>query len=189
MTKAAARPGDILILTKQLGTGIITTAAKAELADAAHVALAVENMAMLNKSASEILVLHGIKCCTDITGFGLLGHALEIAQKSGVSLEISASSLPFLPGADEYAQQWLFPGGSGRNREAYKCQVRFDLSIEEEAVQLMFTPETSGGLIASIPEADIDSVLADFEKKGVFCRVIGRVRSNIGRKAVIEVLT
>ncbi|MDX9801188.1 MAG: selenide, water dikinase SelD [Spirochaetia bacterium] len=177
MTKSAAKPGDIIIITKPLGTGIITTAAKAELADAAHIALAVENMAMLNKNGAEILVSHGIKCCTDITGFGLLGHALEIAQKSSVSLEISASSLPFLPGAYDYAQQWLFPGGSGRNKKAYESLVRFDSSIEEETIQLMFTPETSGGLIAAVPESEINSILEDFDKKKVFCRVIGRVNS------------
>ena len=180
MTKAAARPGDTLILTKPLGTGIITTAGKAGLAEAAHIKTAVESMARLNREASEIFVSHGLRCCTDITGFGLLGHASEIAGKSAVRLLIRSEALPFLPGTREYAAQWLFPGGTGKNKRAFEGGISIHGDIEEEVLHLMYTPETSGGLLASIPADQADGILGEFERRNIFCRVIGSVREGSG---------
>jgi selenide,water dikinase len=118
-TKAAARPGDTLILTKPLGVGVITTAAKGEAADQAHIAGAVASMKKLNRDAARIFQKLDVRACTDITGFALLGHSSEIAEKSSVGLRFSLNALPFLDGAREYANQWLFPGGAGRNQKCY----------------------------------------------------------------------
>jgi selenide, water dikinase len=175
MTKGNALPGDLLIMTKPLGTGIITTAGKNQCAIPSHIDEAVTSMMQLNRTASEILVTMKIRCCTDITGFSLLGHASEIAEKSGTGLKISAPAIPFLTGAHRYAEEALFPGGTEKNRQAYEKNIRFSDAIEKKIRSLMFTPETSGGLLAAIPRSTIDHVLAGFEESGIFCRVIGEV--------------
>ncbi len=180
MTKGGALPGDRLILTKALGSGIITTAAKSQKADTLHIEEAVRSMMELNKNAAKILVEHRIRGCTDITGFALLGHAFEIAEKSGMGIQLSASSLPFLEGSMEYADEWLFPGGTGKNKRAYEENISFAASIEEEMRHLMFTPETSGGLLAAVPAGKIQEVLDAFQKTGTFCRVIGDVVEGSG---------
>ncbi len=180
MTKAASRPGDTLLLTKPLGSGLITTAGKAGLAAASHIRSAVDSMARLNREAAEILTRHGVRCCTDITGFGLLGHASEMAAKSGVRLSLRASGVTFLPGTREYAEQWLFPGGTGKNKKAYEGGIRLIGDVEEEVLHLLYTPETSGGLLASVAAEKLDAVLGEFESRGVFCRVIGMVEEGCG---------
>ncbi len=180
MTKSGASPGDILLLTKPLGTGIITTAGKNQKAEKAHLDAAIASMARLNRDASRILVKHGVRCCTDITGFSLLGHSLEIAQKSGAALHFTASALPFITGSEEYAGAKLFPGGTFKNRSAYGSSVTFEETIPENLRNLMFTPETSGGLIAAIPPSLIDQVRKDFDRSGEFYRVIGAVTDGAG---------
>ena len=175
-TKAAARPGDALILTKPLGVGIITTAAKGEAAAPAHVADAVASMKKLNRDASRILQKIGARACTDITGFALLGHASEMAEKSGVELYFSLNAIPFLDGALEYANQWLFPGGAGRNRKCYENRVEFASDIPEEMRQLLFTPETSGGLLAAVPAEKIAQAETLFAETGHTFRFVGSVR-------------
>ena len=184
MTKGGARPGDLLILTKPLGTGIITTAAKADKAENAHINLAIRSMMKLSKTPSGILRESGIRGCTDITGFGLLGHASEIAEKSGTRLNIAASALPFLPGARVYAENRLFPGGTNRNMKAYKNNIVFHDSIGEEIMYLMYTPETSGGLLAAVPPSKIDTVIEEFKREGALCRIIGEVVEGKGIKVV-----
>src|SRR5688500_8331243 len=117
LTKAAARPGDALFLTQPLGTGIVTTALKRELAQSDHVDAAVASMRALNRAAAELLSLHPeVRACTDVTGFGLLGHGYEMAAASGVRLDIDSDSVPALPGAPEYARLDISPGGADRNR-------------------------------------------------------------------------
>ena len=175
MTRGAARPGDTLVLTKPLGTGIITTAGKNRKAEAIHIDGAIGSMVRLSRDAAAILVRERVRACTDITGFGFLGHAYEMSKKSGVGLKLSASAMPFLPGAHRYAKEELFPGGTAKNMEAFGQNVRFDESVETELRKLLFTPETSGGLCAAVPAAKTDKVLAAFEAAGVFCRVLGTV--------------
>ena len=165
-TKAAACPGDVLVLTKPLGVGVITTAAKGEAADAAHVASASASMKKLNRDASRIFQELGVSACTDITGFALLGHASEIAEKSGVKIHFSLDAIPFLDGAKEYADQWLFPGGAGRNQKCYENSVVFASNVPEEMRQLLFTPETSGGLLAAVPIGKIAEAEALFAEAG-----------------------
>jgi selenide,water dikinase len=174
-TKAGARPGDVLVLTKPLGVGIITTAAKGDVADPAHLRQAVENMLTLNRKAARLMQQVGVRAATDITGFGLLGHSAEMAEKSGVGLRFFVDKLPFLDGALEYADGWLFPGGACRNQEFYVPGVRFAPGVSEEMQMLLFTPETSGGLLISLPPEEWEQLraLCDVENQPYW--VVGEV--------------
>ena len=174
-TKAAARPGDALILTKPLGVGVITTAAKGEATAPAHVAGAIASMKKLNRDASRILQKLGVRASTDITGFALLGHASEMAEKSGVELRFFLNAIPFLDGAREYASQWLFPGGAGRNQKCYENRVAFAPDIPEEMRLLLFTPETSGGLLAAVPAEKIAEAESLFAEAGHPFWLVGSV--------------
>ena len=180
LTKAGARPGDVLILTKPLGVGIITTAAKGEVADPRHLAAAVVSMKKLNRDAARILQKVGVRACTDITGFALLGHSSEMAEKSGVELCFSLNRIPFLDGARQYADEQLFPGGSGRNQKCYESHIRFDDGISEEMRLLLFTPETSGGLLAAIPQDKLAMTEKLFAEAGHPVWVVGEVREGEG---------
>ncbi len=183
-TKAAARPGDVLILTKPLGVGIITTVLKADLAAPEHVASAVESMKKLNREAAQILHRVEVHAVTDVTGFALLGHGHEMAEKSGVRLRFHVEQIPFLEGAREYADMWLFPGGTCNNEEAYEHAVTFAAEIEEEMQQLLYTPETSGGLLAAVPPEQVETVIRLFGEAEHPCWVVGEVLDGEG----IEVL-
>ncbi len=178
--KADAVPGDLLVLTKKLGVGIITTALKNQVADPAHVEAAVAGMKQLNKRAAELAQRGGVHACTDITGFGLLGHSCEIAAKSGVRLRFVLERLPFHPGAFEYAAQGLFPGGACRNQDAWRRSVSFAPGVAPELQQLLFTPETSGGLLLSVPPERADALLAAFDEAGHHCWVVGEVLDGQG---------
>jgi selenide,water dikinase len=184
LTKAGARPGDVLVLTKPLGVGIITTALKGRVADPAHVAAAVESMKKLNRQAARLIQQVGVHACTDVTGFALLGHGYEMAEKSGARLRFYVDQLPFLDGAKQYADDWLFPGGTCNNERAYEHAVRFEPRISEEMQQLLYTPETSGGLLITIPPERLEMLTALFADGGHPCWVIGEVVEGEG----IEVL-
>jgi selenide,water dikinase len=201
MSKAGARPGDRLILTKPLGTGVITTAAKNDRATPAHLQGAVDWMLRLNGPASQVLSEAGVRACTDITGFGLLGHASEMAQAGGVLLRISASAVPVLDGALDYVRQKQVPGGTGRNRDyltrldgepeaahptGYQTEVRVRLhaDIPRETLALLFDPQTSGGLFAAVPPAALPDVRARLEDAGVPVWEVGEVDE--GRGIVVE---
>jgi len=180
LTKAGARPGDVLLLTKPLGVGIITTALKGEVADAAHVAAAVESMKQLNRRASQLIQQVGVHACTDITGFALLGHAQEMAEKSGVQLRFYLHRIPFLDGTLEYAEQSLFPGGTCRNQDCYARWVEFASDISEEVQMLLFTPETSGGLLIAVPAEKSEALSELFAAEGQPCWAIGEVMEGKG---------
>jgi selenide, water dikinase len=179
-TKAAARPGDQLILTKPLGSGIITTAFKADVADPKHLAAAVSWMKALNKDAALALQELSLPdapphAVTDITGFGLLGHAWEVAERSGFGLRLSFDALPFQPGAKGYADDLLFPAMANANMADYGEQVTFDARIEYEMQLLAFCPETSGGLLLSLPPAQAATYLARYQELGHSAWMIGEV--------------
>jgi len=184
LTKAGAKVGDALVLTKPLGVGIITTALKGDVAEAAHVAAAVESMKQLNRSASRLMQQVGVHGCTDITGFALLGHSYEMAEKSGVRLRFHVDRLPFLDGAVEYAEQRLFPAGTYNNERAYGHAVNFAPEIPEEMRQLLFTPETSGGLLISVPAEKLDRLIALFIRERRPCWVVGEVIAGGGIEVV-----
>jgi selenide,water dikinase len=164
LTKSGARPGDILYLTKPLGTGIVTTAAMRDEADAEHLRAAVDSMARLNRYPSHIAREIGARALTDITGYGLLGHAYEMAVASGVCLRILAAAAPVLPGALEYAGRGIITGGAGRNRAYLAGKVRFSGRIDELLEHVLFDPQTSGGLLIAVDPShgsEVDKRFAD----------------------------
>jgi len=184
LTKAGARPGDALVLTKPLGVGLVTTALKGQAADPAHVAATVASMARLNRAAARIAQEVRVNACTDITGFSLLGHGYEMAEKSGVRLRLHLDRLPFLPGAQRYAAESLFPGGSCRNRDAYAPHITFARHIEDETRMLLFTPETSGGLLLSVPADRLEDLLARFAAVNELAWLVGEAIEGRGIEVV-----
>ncbi|MBN2056358.1 selenide, water dikinase SelD, partial [bacterium] len=168
------------LLTKPLGVGIITTAAKGDMATPTHVAAAVESMSRLNRGAVRILDHFTVHACTDVTGFAVIGAAWEMAEGSRALLRFHHRCLPFLDGARDYAGQWLFPGGTCRNQRAYERHVRFTGNVEEELRQLLYTPETSGGLLVAVPGDQADSALTMFNDSGEPCWLVGEVTDGLG---------
>jgi selenide,water dikinase len=186
-TKAAARPGDVLVLTKPLGVGLITTVLKADMAAPAHIAAAVESMKKLNREAAQLSQQIGVHAVTDVTGFALLGHGQEMAEKSGVRLLFYVEQIPFLDGAKEYADMWLFPGGTCDNERAYEHAVTFAPGIEEEMQQLLYTPETSGGLLVAVPSEKLEALIRLFDEADHPCWVVGEVMEGEGVEVVDNV--
>ena len=173
-----AKPGDVMILTKPLGTGIINTAVKADMASEEAMEAARTSMTSLNKIAKEVFAEFPIHCCTDVTGFSLAGHSLEIARASEVTLEIQAEKLPILPEALWYASMGLVPEGTYRNKNYQKQEVSLGKGISEAVEDLIFDPQTSGGLLACVEAAYEEEILAALENKGLAtaAAVIGRVK-------------
>jgi selenide,water dikinase len=152
LTKAAAHPGDHLILTKPIGFGVTTTALKQEKAEAEDVLEAVTWMKKLNREASQLACEFNLKAATDITGYGLLGHGWEIAQASQVGLQIDYQKVPLLSAAYKYAQAGCFPGGASDNRLYFGNHIGFNSQVDEIGQMLLFDPQTSGGLLLCVPE-------------------------------------
>lgn len=175
LTKAGARVGDVLVLNKPIGTGVITTALKRDRADLNAVAEAVTWMKTLNRGASELAVALELRGGTDITGFGLLGHAWEMATASGVGLRFSLAKIPFLEGAQRYAQEWIFPGGSSDNRLFFGKHVRFSGKVEEASQMLLFDAQTSGGLLLSVPPEKVEDLFHQAKEGGQVLWNIGEV--------------
>lgn len=184
ITNAGARPGDRLILTKAIGTGMISTALKGELAEPEAVAAAVRSMETLNREASQVMVRLGARAATDITGFGLVGHALEMAEASGMTLVIEASAVPLLPSTRETAEQGLIPAGAHRNRE--HALPRVDIAGGKLEELIFCGPETSGGLLIAAPPDRAEEMLAEIRRSpgGEAAALIGGVRER-GDKAVV----
>ena len=153
LTHAGAKPGDGLVLTKPIGTGVIATAVKGGLAAPEHAAAAAASMATLNATASRLAIELGARACTDVTGFGLIGHLLELLRASGVGAVIEARRVPLLPGALHYCSMGMLPAGSARLKDAYGCKVEAEPSLDEVLVDLMFDAQTSGGLLVALPRA------------------------------------
>jgi selenide, water dikinase len=185
LTNSAARPGDRLILTKRLGTGIIGTALKKDRASQAAVEAAVASMTTLNRAACEAALQFDVHAVTDITGFGLLGHAREMAAGSKVSLIIDSSHVEFLPEAVDYSRAGFLPGGLKRNIEFIECRVEFAEGIPEEVRNLFFDPQTSGGLLLSVGPGDAPKLLESLRGRGLPAALIGEVIEKT--KPLIEV--
>lgn len=170
------RPGDVLILTKQIGTGIVNTAIKAEMASEAAVKEAVTVMASLNKKAKEVVEKYDVSACTDITGFGLLGHCVEMASASEVTFELHVEDIAYLEDAIAYAQMGLIPAGAYKNRGYSIDQVDCG-EVAEHYVDLLYDPQTSGGLLISVSPDAVEEMLADFAAKGMDTKIsiIGKV--------------
>jgi selenide,water dikinase len=183
-TKAGAAAGDALVLTKPLGTGVITTALKREAAEAGHVAEAVGWMKRLNADAARLARQVGVRAATDVTGYGLLGHASEMAEASGVGLRIRAEELPFHSSARQYAERGFFPGGSADNRTFFSRRVTFDSGIDDVDRMLMFDAQTSGGLLVCVPASALTAFRAGAEQARLSVWVIGEVVPGSGIQVI-----
>jgi len=178
ITNAGALPGDVLILTKPLGTGIITTGIKADLVSPETQAAAVTSMITLNAAAAMAMQAAGVHACTDITGFGLLGHAAEMALASKVSLELEMDKIPLLPEIENLASLGLIPGGAYKNRDYLVNEIIFAGRITATEKMILFDPQTSGGLFIALPgekEGSFFTALSRQEKGALFAQTIGRV--------------
>ncbi len=170
-----ANPGDVMILTKPIGTGIINTAIKAEISSNHAKDEAVKVMTSLNKNAGEVFKKYPLSSCTDITGFGLVGHSIEMAESSNVTFELEVKKIPVVADAIEYARMGLVPGGAYKNRKYFESKSQLE-NIEEVYLDLLFDPQTSGGLLVSVPSIYVDSIMHDLEcKVETSCAVIGKV--------------
>ena len=180
LTKGGAQPGDVLVLTKPLGVGLITTALKREQADPAHVSAAVESMRTLNRHASHLAHRFQAHACTDITGFGILGHGLEMTSASNVMFRLHFDDIPLLPGARLYSEREMYPGGLNRNRDFVLPHVRFAASIDAASRGILFEPETSGGLLIALDPDQARSYVSQAEVDGIDARIIGGVADGSG---------
>ena len=181
------QPGDVLILTKQIGSGIINTAVKAEMASEHEVCEAVRVMSSLNKKAKEAAEGFSIHACTDVTGFGLLGHCVEMAQASGVSFHLSVQDIAFLDGAAEYAKMGLVPAGAYRNREYAGHAVEAG-ETEECYLDLLYDPQTSGGLLFSVGAEETLALLEALENAQMDTKVsvIGMVKDKMEKLIYVQ---
>lgn len=170
------KPGDILILTKQIGSGVVNTAIKAQMASEASIKEAVTVMSSLNKKAKEVVENYPVTACTDITGFGLLGHCVEMASASEVTFELKVEEIAYMEDAISYAKMGLVPGGAYKNRE-HSGKLVDTSRVAEHYVDLLYDPQTSGGLLISIAPSDVEQLMEDFAKKNMDTKVsiIGKV--------------
>jgi selenide, water dikinase len=182
LSNAGAGPGDLLVLTKPLGLGLLATAVKAGLADPGHARGMGEVMAALNRLAGELLVEFGATAATDVTGFGLAGHALAVARESRVDLALRWSAVPVLPGAREALALGLVPAGAYRNRDAYGARLELSVPAPEDVSLLLCDPQTSGGLLAAVPAGRAEAYARRLRDEGVpWAAVVGEVREGSGR--------
>ena len=189
ITNAAAAPGDDLVLTKPLGSGIITTAAKAGVTDDKILAGAVDTMRQLNRTAAEVMVEAGVKSATDITGFGLAGHLLGMLRASGTAAKLSFPDVPLLPGVRELADRGVVPGGTRNNLDAFDAQIAWGPDITDEEKLILCDAQTSGGLLIAVPHASTQAVLDGLARRGATGVVIGRVVAAEEAGNTIEVAT
>ncbi len=176
ITNAGAKPGDALVLTKPIGTGVITTAGKQGVASEQTVSRAVAVMSALNRAASETMMKVGVNACTDVTGFGLIGHLNSMMKGSDASAVIELSAVPVIPGVWELLEQGIAPGGTHRNLNSMEGKVHWDDSLTDNDKLLLCDAQTSGGLLISLPAAKSDQLLRELNAVGVAdAAVIGRV--------------
>ena len=176
LTNAKAKPGDQLVLTKPLGTGIIATALKGGIASEEAVAKMVESMVALNRKASEWMRAFEAHACTDITGFSFIGHTLEMAIASRVGMVIHSEKIPLLPEAMEYARLGLIPGGAHSNRQFFSCRVDVDTHVPDLRIDLLYDPQTSGGLLISLPRGEAEKLVQKLkQEEHIDASIVGEV--------------
>ena len=180
LRKGGSQPGDVLLLTKALGTGLVLTAARADSCEPDHLQAAIDSMLRLNRHASHLALGAGVHACTDVTGFALLGHAEEMARAGGVRLVIESAQAPALPGALAYAGKGLVPGGEGRNREGLAGKVSLPEGLAPDLEHLLFDPQTSGGLLLAVPPERADALARALAADGDLGVRIGRVEAGEG---------
>ena len=175
-SNAGALPGDVLVLTKPLGNGILATAAKNDHIGPETFAPAIKSMATLNKYARDAAIKTRVHACTDITGFGFIGHAAEMAEAGGCTLTFTAKDIPLFDGVYDLAEKGIIPGGAKRNEEYLSPKVNFADTVPPALRSIMYDPQTSGGLLLSVPEADLDALMGNMAVAGVEAAVVGCVR-------------
>ena len=184
LTKGGARPGDRLVLTKPLGTGTITTAVKRGMVEQAHLDEAVTSMMRLNRVASQAAQANGVHGATDITGFGLIGHASEMTRAGEVRFRIRFDALPWLPGAWQYGEAWIFAGGAHNNHAFYNSLVTYTRPVSDWQEMLLHDPQTSGGLLLAVPDERVGSLLSFCAERDQAAWMIGDVVEGEGIKIV-----
>lgn len=176
LRNVGARPGDLLVLTKPIGTGVITTAAKAQMVNAENYSAAVKNMAALNAGAAEqMLKFDCIHACTDVTGFGLLGHAYEMAAGSHAAIRLFSGEIPLLGGARELAEMGIIPAGAYRNMDYVKPHLHVASSVPQALTDLIADPQTSGGLLIALPAEQARALAAHLEGSAPCGRIVGEI--------------
>jgi len=179
------KPGDSLVLTKPLGTGIIATAIKGGVADTGIVDGFIKSMSTLNKAAAEIMLKFNPNACTDVTGFGLIGHMLEMIEGNAMSVILDSKSVPVLDGALGYAAEGLIPGGLYRNRDYALSMCAVSASVKQDTADILFDPQTSGGLLISLPRDSAELMIKEMHNAGIaHAAIIGEVKS-LDRRGVI----
>ncbi len=178
LTNCKARVGDHLILTKPIGTGILATAIKGKVADQQAIRTLVTVAATLNKKAAEIMLQFTPSACTDVTGFGLAGHLLEMAKGSRKQIHLDTGSVPFIPQAIEYANMGLIPAGTYTTRKFCEPHIQIDSSVKQVYSDLIFDPQTSGGLLFSLPRKQAEECVNIMKNKEISAAIIGTVAAN-----------
>lgn len=174
--KKNLRPGDCLVLTKPLGTGIVNTALKGGLAGTELVSRVTGLMAELNRVAAEVMLEYEVQACTDVTGFGLLGHLAEMVVDSGFGVELESDQIPLIPEALEFASMGIIPAGSYKNKEFRAAWIDIQAGVTQSVQDLLYDPQTSGGLLICLPESRAEALLEALQQRGLrHCQIIGRV--------------
>ena len=186
LTNSNAKPGDVLILTKPLGVGILTTGAKADMVEKEVLDRIYAQMATLNKAARDIMVQYPVHSCTDVTGFGLMGHSFEMAQGSGCTIHIQTGKVPYHPEALELASMGLVPAGAYRNRQYAQAGAAVRGSISLALEDILYDPQTSGGLLFALPEAEAQSCLAQLRQTIPGAAIIGYVTEKEDSYIILE---
>ena len=186
LTNSSARPGDVLILTKPLGVGIITTGAKADMVEKEVLDRIYAQMATLNKAARDIMVEFEVHSCTDVTGFALMGHSFEMAQGSGCTIHIQVDKVPYHPEALELASMGLIPAGAYRNREYAQAGVQVKGKISRAMEDILYDPQTSGGLLFALPEQEAELCLARLKQVIPNAAIIGYVTEKEDFDIILE---
>jgi len=176
VTKKNLKSGDRLVLTKPLGTGVINTAIKRGIASEAITNKISRMMAALNRTAAEVMKQFSVHACTDITGFGLLGHLAEMVEDSGMALRLDSSQIPILPEAIEYAKMGMMPGGTFKNKEFRLSMIEFSSGVDALIRDILFDPQTSGGLMICVKREQADALVSKLIDEGVAAsKIIGEV--------------
>jgi selenide,water dikinase len=187
LTKKNLKEGDRLILTKPLGTGIINTSIKGGLASPEIIETVTRLMATLNRDAALIMNDYPVHACTDITGFGLLGHLAEMIVDSPFGIRLSSKSIPIIPGTLDYAGMGLVPAGAYKNREFRECMVDFSPSVDRLVQDVLFDPQTSGGLLICVERDRADELLRELKKKGIKdAAIIGEVSTESKERIIVK---
>lgn len=186
LTNSGAKPGDVLILTKPLGVGILTTSAKADMVEADVMERIYRQMATLNKTARDIMVKYDVHSCTDVTGFSLMGHGYEMAQGSGVTLHIQSDKVPYHPEAYELAEMGFIPAGAYRNREFAEAGVKNVAGIPRALQDIFFDPQTSGGLLFAVGAEDAQRCFAEIQAAIPNAAIIGHVTEELDASIYLE---